>query len=348
MPGLDRLPPDQRAVLQLVLQRGRTYDDIAEMLSIDRAGVRERALGALDTLGGGRGSNQELDPARRGLITDYLLGQLPAAVADDVRRRFIEHPAERAWARVVASELVPIGAERLPEIPAAAPRAPEPVAAAPAPAPAERRGPRERRGPAQPIEFTDRRLGERRNDAPAGETARGSRLGGAILIGAVLAAIIAVVLVLALSGGSSKKHTSSTSTAASVTTTKSSTGSSTASAKPIAQVNLTSPSGGKTPAGAAIVVRQGTQTGLVIRAQGLPANTNRDAYAVWLTGPGGSPSQILGFVNPGVTKSGVLQTAGALPAGASKYKQLLVTMETQAKPKSPGKIVLQGTLSISG
>src|SRR5205807_611635 len=46
--SLDSLPADQRAVLQLVLQRGRSYDDIAALLSIDRAAVRQRALGALD------------------------------------------------------------------------------------------------------------------------------------------------------------------------------------------------------------------------------------------------------------------------------------------------------------
>ena len=51
MASLDSLPADHRAVLQLVLQRGRSYDDIAQLLSIDRAAVRERALSALDALG---------------------------------------------------------------------------------------------------------------------------------------------------------------------------------------------------------------------------------------------------------------------------------------------------------
>ena len=56
MASLDSLPADQRAVLQLVLQRGRSYDDIAKLLSIDRAAVRQRALAALDALGPGDGS----------------------------------------------------------------------------------------------------------------------------------------------------------------------------------------------------------------------------------------------------------------------------------------------------
>jgi hypothetical protein len=77
----------------------------------------------------------------------------------------------------------------------------------------------------------------------------------------------------------------------------------------------------------------------------VPANTRHDAYAVWLYN---SPSdtQILGFVNPGVTTTKVLQTAGPLPANAAHFKQLLVTIETQSKPKAPGKIILQGALSL--
>jgi hypothetical protein len=55
---------------------------------------------------------------------------------------------------------------------------------------------------------------------------------------------------------------------------------------------------------------------------------------------------MLGFVNPGVTSTQVLQTAGPLPTNASHFKQLLVTLETQARPKGPGKIVLQGALSL--
>jgi len=51
MASLETLPADQRAVLQMVLGRGRGYEEIGKMLSIDRAGVRDRALAALDALG---------------------------------------------------------------------------------------------------------------------------------------------------------------------------------------------------------------------------------------------------------------------------------------------------------
>src|SRR5438105_231860 len=116
MASLDNLPPDQRAVLQMVLSRGRGYDEIAKMLQIDRADVRQRALEALDALGPGT----RVPAERRALITDYLLGQQPDRVGEETREELARSPSERAWARVVASELQSLAEEPLPEIPAAA------------------------------------------------------------------------------------------------------------------------------------------------------------------------------------------------------------------------------------
>jgi hypothetical protein len=50
MTELDRLPPDQRAVLSLVLDRGKSYGEVAEMLAIPERAVRDRAHAALDAL----------------------------------------------------------------------------------------------------------------------------------------------------------------------------------------------------------------------------------------------------------------------------------------------------------
>ena len=179
-----------------------------------------------------------------------------------------------------------------------------------------------------------------------------SRRGGALLLaGRGLLVVIVVVVMVSpeLSGQlpSSSTRTAagaptSTSSSSATTTATSTTG--TAAAKPIAQVNLLSPTGGK-PKGVAIIVKQGTNTGLVIRATGVPANTRRDAYAVWLYNSA-TDNHILGFVNPGVGTTQVLQTAGPLPANASHFKQLLVSVETAPKPKAPGTIVLQGALSL--
>ena len=50
MTELDRLPPDQRAVLSLVLDRGKSYAEVAELLGIPEGAVRDRAHAALDAL----------------------------------------------------------------------------------------------------------------------------------------------------------------------------------------------------------------------------------------------------------------------------------------------------------
>lgn len=50
MTELDRLPPDQRAVLSLVLDRGKSYAEVATMLAIPESIVRDRAHSALDAL----------------------------------------------------------------------------------------------------------------------------------------------------------------------------------------------------------------------------------------------------------------------------------------------------------
>ena len=50
MSPLDALAPDQRAVIALVLQQGRSYEDIAGMLGLPVAGVRARAHAGLRSL----------------------------------------------------------------------------------------------------------------------------------------------------------------------------------------------------------------------------------------------------------------------------------------------------------
>ena len=347
MASLDSLPADQRAVLELVLKRGRTYDEIARMLSIDRAGVRERALSAFDALG----PPTRVPPERRALITDYLLGQLPAKVAEDTRQRLAQSAGERAWARVLASELEPIAVSPLPEIPTEGAREPQPAAAA-VPAP-------------EPVAATAAAAAEP-SPAPAAEPAgasqpRGlaarpsSRRGGIILLSlGALVVVAAVVVIALLSSGGSKKNSTTTASqpaATSSTPTTSSTPSTSTSttaangAKLVAQINLTAPTSAAAtkPVGVALVLKQGKNTGIAIRAQNLPANGKHDAYAVWLY-KSSKDSHILGFVNPAVGTNGVLQAEAALPANAGHFSQLLVTKETQQSPKSPGTIVLQGVL----
>jgi hypothetical protein len=372
MASIDTLPADQRAVLQLVLQRGRSYDDIAKLLSIDRAAVRQRALAAFDELG----PQTRVLPERRALITDYLLGQLPTIPAQDVRDRLANSAGERAWGRVIASELAPIAAGRLQEIPEGAATPPPGSEAEAPPQPAAQQPPAQ--APAEPRtapETIDEDEGwtqpAAEGSAPSGQDAgatatppppppptppptkdrgsrepgppappRSSRRGGAILLGLGAVVVAIVVIVIIATGGSDKRKTTSQ---AATSTTPASTST---TPTPVAQIKLSSPKGGTTTAGLAQIVKQGTKTAILIVAQGVQPNTKRDAYAVWLFNST-SDKKLLGFVNPGVTSNGKLQTADPqLPADTAHYHQLLITLETQSNPKAPGTIVLQGPLSL--
>jgi hypothetical protein len=345
MASLDELPPDQRAVLDLVLQRGRSYDDIARLLSIDRAGVRARALAAFDGIGPDTG----LAPESRALITDYLLGQLPDPVAEQTRDRLADSPYERAWARVLASELQSVASTPLPEIPDGTTRAKAPADST-APASTEERSPTEPRQP-KPKPKSERARVPRPTDRPS------SRLGGAIFlgVGAIVVVAVVVVLILILGNSSSSKHTSSIPAAASATSTQSATtpattgttGAGTTSAnaaKVVGQINLNPPGGTGAAKGIAVLVKASNAYGVIIEASGLAPNSH-NAYAVWLSNTSTDSTRV-GFVNQAVTKTGKLQTGGPLPTNASRFKELLLTLETQNNPKTPGQVVLQGAFKL--
>ncbi|MGP0033237.1 MAG: sigma factor-like helix-turn-helix DNA-binding protein [Solirubrobacteraceae bacterium] len=333
MASLDSLTPDQRAVLDLVLRRGRSYDDIAQLLAIDRAAVRARALAAFDAIGPETG----ISPESRALVTDYLLGQLPERVAEQTRERLAGSPYDRAWARVVASELEPLAAEPLPEIPdgsrarSAAATSSEAEATAPKTrTTGSEAGPREaRRHP-------------RLSDRPS------SRRGGAILlgVGVLVVVVVVVVLLTVIGGGSSKKQpttaASNPSTTAHTTTGGSTTGTTgtKSQAQIVAQVNLNPPSGTGSSKGVGLVVKDGSAYGLIIEAQNVAPNSH-NAYAVWLSNSS-TDTLRLGFVNPAVGKTGKLQVGTGLPTNAGHYKELLLTLETQSNPKTPGQVVLEG------
>lgn len=333
MPASASLPEDQRATLALVLGRGRSYDEIATLLSLTPDAVRGRARSAVDTLAG----EGELSAEQRGQIADYLLGQLSGGAAEQVAARLARSESERRWARHAAEALAPFAAGPLPPVPDA------PLAVEPSPPP---QPPIAAGAPAEP---------------------RVSRTGGAILLGAVvLAAAVAAFFVLR-GGGSGSPAPSSP--AASATTSSSTTapagaagssstapagstaptGSTTSAttAKVIRQINLSPPPlRASKAAGIAEILKEGSTHGIALVAQGMSPNTTHpaNAYAVWLYN---SPAdaRILGFVDPGVGSSGRLSAASPLPTDAGRYRMLIVTLETQAKPRAPGPIILEGALT---
>jgi hypothetical protein len=62
MPRLDDLPPDLRATLSLLVDRGKSYAEVAELLGISEDTVRDRAHTALDRLAGGPAFSSQAQP----------------------------------------------------------------------------------------------------------------------------------------------------------------------------------------------------------------------------------------------------------------------------------------------
>lgn len=107
------LKQDQRALLQLILERGQSYEDLAGLLGIEPPAVRARAREALETLGG-------KDPDADVGLTDYLLGQADHIGRADVARFLQQDPATHDLAGDLATKLQALApTATLPRLPAA-------------------------------------------------------------------------------------------------------------------------------------------------------------------------------------------------------------------------------------
>jgi hypothetical protein len=304
MARLDQLPPDQRAVLQLLLKQGKSYGEIASVLRIERSAVKARAHDALSALGP---EETELSEDRRDEIGDHLLGQQDEG-QQAATRAFLEgSPAGRAWARVVSSELRELAPDGLPDIP----------------------------GEGAELDEAHDALESRK--AARSEQERSSKLGGVLLIAGIGIAI-AVVLVLLLTGGSDDKK--DTGPVGGTTSTQPASTSTTPTVE--SQINLFPPGGGKKPLGVANVIRQQGQRAIAVVGQDLTPNGTRFAYALWLENSPSSAKR-LGFFDT-VKKNGRLQGLVAVPTDFANYSKLVVTRETQRNPKVPGPVVLSGDL----
>lgn len=305
----DQLPPDQRAVLQLLLKQGKSYGEIASLLRIERSAVKARAHDALTALGPDEAG--DLSDDRKDEIGDHLLGQQDDSQRAATRTFLEGSAAGRAWARVVSSELRELSPGGLPQIP------PE--------------------GPELGDAFEAREARKATRD----QRERSSKLGGVLLL-VGLGIAIAVVLVLLLSGGGSDKKDTGPVGSGTSTTQPSTSTTSTTAPQVEAQVNLFPPGGGKKPLGVANVVIQQGQQGIALVGQGMPPTTGKFAYAMWLES---SPTvaKRLGFFGA-VKADGRMQGFVLVPADFAKFSKLVVTRETQRNPKTPGPVVLSGDL----
>jgi hypothetical protein len=179
------LSDDQRAMLQLLLERGQSYEDIGSLLGLEVDEVRGRARAALTEIGGE-------DPDREVGLTDYLLGQADPIGRADAARHLQSDPASRDLAARLATQLrVLAPTAQLPDLPGVRGR-PERAAKPAAPAPA--------RGEAAAGPGVAERLRGSASRLAAG-LSRGQRQMIAALFGAGVLVVVIVMVATGVFGG---------------------------------------------------------------------------------------------------------------------------------------------------
>ena len=258
------LTDDQRAMLQLLLERDQSYDDIASLLGLGVDDVRARARAALTEMGG-------RDPDAEVGLTDYLLGQSdPIGRADAAR-----HLAENADARDLAGKL--IGQLRL-----LAPSADLPDL------PGERAGRRSRASePAAAPAGAPRRTSASRNPLDGLKRLDGrQRRILAALVGGGLVVLAIVVIAAGVFGGDGDDGGATTDeTTASNGGTTGATGSTgVAGTEPNATFAVLEPQNGTDATGGAEFGQLRNKPYLQINASGLAPSPEGDNYVIWLYG----------------------------------------------------------------
>jgi hypothetical protein len=323
MSRLDDLPPDQRAALSLLLSRGKSYAEVAALLSIQERAVHDRAHAALAVLAPRQA--RQLAAERRQEIGDYLLGQDTDTAARLATHTYLgSSPPARAWANAIAAELAPLAAAPLPEIPDGV-------------------GPR-----AQSHDGGDRPSAPRarlvsdftRRPRPSMPS---SRLGGALLLAAIVAAVIVAVVLITGGHSSSQNRAASSPRAAGSSTAGTSSASTTAKATEDRRITLTSNNPGSKAIGVAQVLSEGSKYAFFLAAEHLQPSKGF-FYAVWLYNSATSYEPL--SRSPAVGSNGRLQGGALLPANAGNFHTMLLTRETSTTPTHPGPIVLSGTFAL--
>jgi hypothetical protein len=336
MSRLQQLPSDQSAVLSLLLRQRKTYAQVAGMLRIRESAVRDRAHEAIAALGAEETTS--LLRTHRQEIGDYLLGQCES-LSHGTRTYLRTLPGGRTWANEVRAQLQEISPQTLPQIPSDEP--------------APRAGPEHAATRvAQEPQAASREIIEPREDTVAAfsEGSRGqqvSRRGGALLLAGILAVIVVAVIVIADGGGGHGSSSSAASTGKSASTTAANTsGTASTSSAGVhidAQLSLAATQPGSAAKGAAEIASDGSKHAFDIIAEGLPPSTGF-FYVAWLYN---SPSHAVALGRaPAVGTDGKLQAAGALPANAGEYHEMILTEETDEHTVRPGQIVLKGTFDL--
>jgi anti-sigma-K factor RskA/sigma-70-like protein len=362
MATLDQLAAEQRAIVELVVQRGRSYDTLADVLQVPFERVRELARDALAELSPRTAAR--VDPDWRGQIADYLLGQQSSAEARATRDYLKRSETGRAWALSLLDSLDPLyengsqpavpepdDEERPSEATTKAREKPTAAAATVEERVRERERVRrpEREAEAEPARKREplrkpaaEKKPPREALSPEAEAAlKRRRIRGAAAGVVLLAAVVVGILALAGAFSSDDKGKAASSTTGSGTSTTA------AGGQPIqvlGQIAL-QPVGKTNAKGLAYIIQQGGTRSLVVQAQvpPLPSNQKVAAYEVWLYNSNGD-ARSLGAQY--TDRRGILQGRANLPSDFAKFKAIDISRELFDKNTAHSNTsVLRGTFA---
>jgi hypothetical protein len=333
MPTFDQLPAEQRAIIELVLQRGRSYDQLADALQITPERVRELAQDALVELS--PRSAARVEAKRRPQIADYVLGQQTSAEANATRAHLKRSESGRMWILSLMDSLEHMYENgNVPEIPDVGPAEEERPRRRERERPARERASRDRERPErdrEPLRGARDRDRPRRDEprgrgealTPEAERAvRNRRI--AALVGGLLILGAAIAVIIALSSDSKVVKANAPTT------------------KVVGQLLLNPLQKGSQNQGIAVVAQRGKDRSLIVQARLKPTQKDQ-AYEVWLFN---SPKDAVSLGAQVTDQNGNYQGAGRLPAPLNKYRFIDVSLEKlDRNPAHSGVSVLRGEIA---
>lgn len=344
MTTFDQLPADQRAIIELLLKRGRSYDALSDMLDMPATRVRELARDALTELA--PHSAGRVDPDWRAQVADYVLGQQSGPESTATQGHLRRSEPARVWLLSLVDSLDDLyGNGNRPELPDAE---------------GDRPRARDRKGRKQPSDEARRgakataaskdddegkgakRPSGGRKDGPLSPAARAVVMRRRLIAGA-LALVLLVLLVLQLTGnlfggGDDKDSKASKGDQGADTTTAQQ-----APTQLIGQLQLNAVGkADKDTIGIGAIAKTGDKLQLAIQAK-LPPVGEKEAYEVWLYNSDDDAVSI-GAQKPDA--EGNYQGAGDIPNDYAKYKFIDVSLEKiDQKREHSGDSVLRGEIA---
>ena len=318
MATFDQLSAEQRAIIELVLRQGQSYEALGETLGMSTARVKELARSALVTLS--PVSASQVDEEWRGPIAHYLLGQQSGSESASTRGHLRRSETARGWARSLLDSLDQFyDAGNLPTIPTGEAGAP----------PAPKRVKKEKAQTEAGASASDGDDAPRRELSPE---ARAIVLRRRIAAAATFA-VVALLAILVWPGGvltgddGDDKADAKDERAA--------------GPRVIGQLALKPVKGAK-GAGVAAIAQRGKKRQLIVQARLVPSK-NREAYEVWLYNSDTDARSLGAQVT---NQQGIYQGVAPLAADFARFDFIDISREKADENAShSGRSVLRGRIA---